>query len=298
MKRYNETAMSQGIHARGRIGLLAAGVLLCAAAVLAQRGRGGFGGGGFGGNDFGRGESFVPDFPKEGDFHFIRTEYVDLPGYGRGFNRFVSRTGRASGWWAQDWPDADNHFSFGLQRLTRLQIGEPRHLSLTDERLFDYPWIYATQVGYWDLSNAEILKLREYLNRGGFLMVDDFWGQNGNGEWEVFQDTMERVLPGHPITTIRMTDSVMHVLYDIEQKDLTFIPGTRHLRGGRVYQPAGTTPQWDAINDDKDRMVVAVNFNTDIGDAWEYADAPEYPADMTTLAYHYGINYIMYAMTH
>jgi hypothetical protein len=283
--------------ARTRTALVIAGVLLCAAAMLAQRGGGGFGGGGFGGN-FGRGESFTPDFPKDGDFHFIRTEYTDLPGYGRGFNRAVSRSGRASGWWAQDWPDADNHFSFGLQRLTRLQVGEPRHLDLLDERLFDYPWIYATQVGYWDLSAAEVLKLREYLNRGGFLMVDDFWGQNGSSEWDVFEETMERVLPGHPIATIRMSDSVMHVLYDIEQKDLTFIPGTRHIRGGRVYQPAGTSPQWDAINDGKDRMVVAVNYNTDIGDAWEYADAPEYPADMTTLAYRYGINYIMYAITH
>jgi len=266
---------------RKRTFLLVAGVLVCAAAMLAQRG------------DFGRGQSFVADFPKEGDFHFIRTEYTDLPQYQRGF-RFVSRDARANGWWAQDWPDADNHFSFGLKRLTNLQVGEPRHVALTDDRLFDYPWIYATQTGYWDLNAAEVLKLREYLNRGGFLMVDDFWGP-GNAEWDVFQQTMDRVLPGHAITTIRLSDSVMHVLYDIEQKDLTYIPGTRHLYRG---QPPGTSPQWDAINDDKNRMVVAVNYNTDIGDAWEYADAPEYPADMTTLAYRYGINYIMYAITH
>jgi hypothetical protein len=277
--------MTRGVS--GRTLLLIAGILLCAAAMLAQRG-GGFGGGG----GFGRGESFVADFPKEGDFHFIRTEYRD--NRGGGFNRAVSRSGRASGWWAQDWPDADNHFSFGLQRLTRLNMGEPRTISLLDEHLFDYPWIYLTQAGYIVLSNAEILKLREYLNRGGFLMVDDFWGP-GTQEWDVFQGTMEQVLPGHPITSIRLSDSVMHVLYDIEQKDLTYIPGTRHLYRG---QPPGTSPQWDAINDDKDRMVVAVNYNTDIGDAWEYADAPEYPADMTTLAYRYGINYIMYAITH
>jgi len=269
---------------RTRALLLIAGVLACAAAMLAQRQFGGGGG-------FGRGESFVAEFPKDGDFHFIRTEYVDLQRRGMGF---VSRTGRASGWWAQDWPDADNHFSFGLQRLTRLNIGEPRHVSLLDDQLFDYPWIYLTQAGYIDLSNAEVLKLRDYLNRGGFLMVDDFWGP-GNAEWDVFQEAMERVLPGHPITSIKLSDSVMHVLYDIEQKDLTYIPGTRHLYRG---QPPGTSPQWDAINDDKDRMVVAVNYNTDIGDAWEYADAPEYPADMTTLAYRYGINYIMYAITH
>lgn len=263
------------------------GVLLCGLTLLAQR---------FGGN-FGRGESFTPDFPKDGEFHFIRTEYTDLPYRGRGFNRFVSRTGRASGWWAQDWPDADNHFSFGVQRLTRLEVGEPVHVGLTDERLFDYPWIYATQVGYWDLSAPEILKLRDYLNRGGFLMVDDFWANSD--EWDVFQDTMQRVLPGHPITKIQLDHSVMHVLYDIEKKDLTFIPGTRHLGyDGQVHQPAGTSPEWDQIDDDRGRMVVAVNYNTDIGDAWEYADAPEYPAAMTTLAYRYGINYIMYAMTH
>jgi hypothetical protein len=271
-----------------RLGLLA-GLLLGALTLLAQR---------YGGS-FGRGESFVPDFNKTGEFHFIRTEYYDSRrgGFGGG-NRAVSRTGRASGWWAQDWPDADNHFSFGIQRLTRLQVGEPVHLALTDEHLFDYPWIYATQTGYWELSDEECKKLREYLDRGGFLMVDDFWGPNP-AEWEVFQETMERVLPGHPITKIELKDSVMHVLYDIEQKDLTFIPGTRHLDyNGGVHQPAGTSPQWDAINDDRGRMVVAVNYNTDIGDAWEFADAPEYPAAMTTLAYRYGINYIMYAITH
>ncbi len=292
------TAMKLRLGPRTRTGLVAAVVLASAVTLLAQRGRrgGGFGGG-FGG-DFGRGESFVPDFPKNGEFHFIRTEYTDLPYRGRGFNRFVSRTGRASGWWAQDWPDADNHFSFGIQRLTRLQVGEPVHVALTDARLFDYPWIYATQTGYWDLSDAECKQLREYLDRGGFIMVDDFWGP-GQDEWEVFEQTMQRVLPGHPIVKIQLSDSVMHVLYDIEQKDLTFIPGTRHLGyNGQVYQPAGTSPQWDAIDDDKGRMVVAVNYNTDIGDAWEYADAPEYPAAMTTLAYRYGINYIMYAMTH
>jgi Domain of unknown function (DUF4159) len=269
-----------------RAGLLA-GLVLGAVTLLAQR---------YGGS-FGRGESFVPDFAKNGEFHFIRTEYYDGR-RGFGGNRFVSRTGRASGWWAQDWPDADNHFSFGIQRLTRLQVGEPVHLALTDPNLFDYPWIYATQTGYWELSDEECKKLREYLDRGGFLMVDDFWGP-GAAEWEVFQDTMERVLPGHPIVKIDLKDTVMHVLYDIEQKDLTFIPGTRHLDyNGGVRQPAGTSPQWDAINDDRGRMVVAVNYNTDIGDAWEYADAPEYPAAMTTLAYRYGINYIMYAMTH
>jgi hypothetical protein len=114
---------------------------------------------------------------------------------------------------------------------------------------------------------------------------------------------MARVMPNKPISDIAMGESVMHVLFDIQQKDLSFIPGTRHLRRGAgggvvVQQPGGTQPAWRAMYDDRNRMDVAVNYNTDIGDAWEYADAPEYPEHMTELAYRYGINYLVYAMTH
>ena len=214
----------------------------------------------------------------------------------------MSRNGRGNGWWMQDWPDADEHFSTGVQRLTRVETGQPLHMSLTDDKLFDNPWIYATQTGYWGLDKAETARLREYLLRGGFLMVDDFWGPDPE-QWEVFKETMQRVLPNKPISDIAAPDPVMHVLYDIEEKDRSFIPGTRHLRSGPggtvvVQQPFGTTPAWRAMYDDKNRLIVAVNYNTDIGDAWEYADAPEYPEHMTSLAYRYGINYLVYAMTH
>jgi hypothetical protein len=240
-----------------------------------------------------------PTFPPRGEFHFIRVEYTDLPQYHRRWG-YASRGATGEGWWMVDWPDADDHFSMGVQRLTRIDTADPRHIRLTDDRLFEYPWIYATQTGWWGLSDAETARLREYLLRGGFLVVDDFWGPE---QWEVFRETMDRVLPNQPITDIAETDSVMHVLYDIEEKDLTFIPGTRHLRLGpggsvMVQQPYGTTPAWRAILDDKKRMVVAVNFNTDVGDAWEYADSPQYPEAMTSLAYRYGINYLIYSMTH
>lgn len=270
------------------------GALLCIALVgMAQRRRffGGFGGG------F-RAEDEAPMPTKQAEFHFLRLEYTDLPEFRRGFG-FVSRNGRGSGWWAQDWPDADNHFTKGVDRLTKIDIGDPRHLPLTDDRIFDYPWIYATQTAYWDLTDAEVARLREYLLRGGFLVTDDFWGDD---EWEYFRESMNRVLPNKPIPDIEETDSVMHVLYDIQAKDRTFIPGSRHLRryGGtvQIMQPPGTTPAWRAMYDDKNRMVVAVNFNTDVGDAWEFADVPYYPEAMTTLAYRYGINYLIYAMTH
>lgn len=265
-----------------------AAVLSIAIAAVAQRGR-------FQTPD--ADEKLAP--VRNAEFHFIRIEYTDLPQYHRRWG-YTSRDGTGAGWWLVDWPNADNHFTTGIQRLTRIDTGDPRHLRLTDDRLFDYPWIYATQTGWWELTKAETGRLREYLLRGGFLVVDDFWGPDA---WEVFRQTMQRVLPERPITDIAEADSVMHVLYDIEEKDLTFIPGSRHLRRGpggtvQVVQPEGTMPAWRAMYDDSRHMIVAVNFNTDVGDAWEFADVPYYPEAMTALAYRYGINYIVYSMTH
>lgn len=270
-----------------RRGLL---LLLVAVVALAQRGR-------FREPAADDDEATAP--AREADFHFIRVEYTDLPEYHRRWG-YSSRDGTGTGWWLVDWPAADNHFTRGIERLTRIDTGDPRHLRLTDARLFDYPWIYATQAGWWGLTDAETACLRDYLLRGGFLVVDDFWGPE---QWEVFRRTMNRVLPGQPITDIAETDSVMHVLYDIQEKDRTFIPGSRHLRRGpggetMVVQPEGSIPAWRAMNDPRGRMVVAVNFNTDVGDAWEFADVPYYPEAMTALAYRYGINYIIYAMSH
>jgi hypothetical protein len=267
--------------------LMIAGLLGLAAVAFSQR----FGG--FRGN---ASQAIESEFSPNAEFHFLRMEYRDNTG-NRGFG-FGSRRGRGDGWWAQDWPDADEHFSKGVQRLTRMDVGDPQHVSLTDDKLFDYPWIYATQVGYWVLSDQETSRLREFLLRGGFIMTDDFWDINGPQEMEVFKEAMDRVLPGQPITDIGLDDSVMNVLYNIQQNDLVFIPGSRHLYGGRVVQPAGTKSAWRAMYDPKNRLVVAVNFDTDIGDAWEFADVPYYPERMTTLAYHYGINYLIYSVTH
>jgi Domain of unknown function (DUF4159) len=262
-------------------------LLLSAAVLLSQRSNGG------------RNQNPQSELPAQGDFHFIRTEYSDRAQYGRGFG-FSSRGGRGRGWWNVDWPEADEHFSIGVKRLTRIDVGAPRTLAIADDSLYDHPWIYLTQAGYWSMPESDVPRLREYLLRGGFLMVDDFWSQE---EWESFADIMNRVLPGQPIDDIQLSDSVMHVLFTIEQKDLTFIPGSRHLRRGAggsvvVQQPPGSQPAWRSIEDGKHRMVVAVNFDTDVADAWEFADVPYYPAEMTTLAYRYGVNYIVYAMTH
>ncbi|HXS94462.1 MAG TPA: DUF4159 domain-containing protein [Candidatus Limnocylindrales bacterium] len=263
---------------------------VAAAAALAQRG-GRFG---FAGPD-----DEAPMPRRDAEFHFIRLEYTDLPQFHRRFG-FASRNGQGNGWWMVDWPDADNHFTRGLERLTRIDTGDPRHLRLTDKDLFDYPWIYATQTGWWGLTDEECARLREYLLRGGYIVTDDFWGDE---QWETFRQTMARVLPGHPLTDLSPSDAVMHMVYDIREQDRTFIPGSRHLRRGaggtvEVVQPEGSAPAWRAMYDDHGRMVVAANYDTDVGDAWEFADVPYYPAAMTLLAYRYGVNYVTYAMTH
>jgi hypothetical protein len=226
--------------------------------------------------------------PKS-EYHFVRLEYIDRSSARRGWG------GR--GWWRQDWPEAEIHFAQGVRRLTRIDTGEGIHLPLTDDRIFDYPWLYATQVGYWDLSDQEVNRLRDYLLRGGFLVVDDFYGLE---DWSVFRDTMQRVLPDRPILDVEESHSLTNVLYTI--RDRTFIPGLRHLRAGAggsiVIQPQAMPPSWRAIYDDKGYVLVAINYNMDVGDAWEHADLPEYPEQMTTLAYRFGINYLVYSMTH
>jgi hypothetical protein len=225
------------------------------------------------------------------EFQFARMIYTDLPQQRRG----------GYGWWMQDWPDAEEHFGQGVGRLTRLDVGEGVTLLLTDDHVFDYPWLYATQVGYWDLSDEEVARLREYLLRGGFLMTDDFFGAN---EWYVFANTMSRVFPDRPLLEIPQDDPVLHVIYDIDE--FTQIPGLRHLncfgrgrRGGGGYAATRLpAPEWHGIYDDSGRLMVAVNYNQDVGDAWEEADDPCYPEPMTALAYRVAINYAIYTMTH
>lgn len=209
-----------------------------------------------------------------------------------------SNWGPGRPWWRIDWPSAEYFFTDGLQRYTSIDTApDSVHISLFDDSLFDYPWLFAQQVGRWQLGEAEVAALREYLLRGGFLVVDDF---HGPAQWQIFERVMQRVLPGARIEDLDATDPLMNVLYELNQN--TQIPGRRHLRSGmgsevRVDMPH-TPPRWRGIHDAQGRLMVAVNFNMDMGDAWEHADDPVYPVPMTSLAYRFGINYIVYAMTH
>jgi hypothetical protein len=225
------------------------------------------------------------DATERTEFVFARLQY---PGFGG--DSFWARRGS----WATDYPKADRQFVMGVRRLTRLNVRSVEQVvNLDNDEIFDYPWIYATEVGHWNLTDAQCAKLREYLLRGGFMMTDDF---HGSVEWDVFLRGMRRVFPDRPISDLATTESINHVLYDID--DRFQVPGIQHLYTGRIAEYDGVEPVWRAIYDDKGRVMVAISQNSDLGDAWEHADEPRYPERYASLAYRIGINYIMYAMTH
>ena len=236
-------------------------------------------------------ESLPETAQPTAEFQFTRLIY----GGGRG------GYGRRGSGWTTDWPDAEFHFMQGLTRLTRINGAEVsryngaggRRVSLGDDSIFDYPWLYAVEVGHWYLDSSEAARLREYLLRGGFLVVDDF---HGSREWSVFLTSMLRVFPDRPILEVPENDEVLHVLYDLDQR--VQIPGIRFLYSGRTWEKDGVVPHWRGIYDDSGRLIVAINFNMDLGDAWEHADTPQYPEPMTALAYRFAVNYVIYAITH
>src|SRR5690606_34925510 len=153
--------------------------------------------------------------------------------------------------WTIDYPRGDRHIAEMIDRLTVLDARsteQPVNLDDGDD-VFYWPWLYAVEVGSWALTDAQARKLREYLLRGGFLMVDDF---HGDLEWQVFVDSMSKVFPDRPILDIPPDDRIFNVLYEIE--DLSQIPGAQFLQTGRTYEGFDAmTPHWRAIYDDDGR---------------------------------------------
>jgi hypothetical protein len=235
---------------------------------------------------FARGEIVYSGALDDGEFYFTRLMYDDARGGGGG------RWGHGAAF--TDWPDAEIHLLQGLSRLTRLATGaEGVTIGLQDDELMTFPWLYAVEVGRWYLSDEDAARLREYLLRGGFLMVDDFWGTY---QWAVFIESMQRVFPDRPIVELGDDHELLHVLYDLDQR--IQIPGRSYFSSGVTWQQDGYVPYWRGIFDDAGRLMVAINFNMDMGDAWEHADDPYYPEPMTALAYRFAVNYVVYAMTH
>jgi hypothetical protein len=230
------------------------------------------------------------DFPLPPDWN-EKTEFVRArlmyPGI-----RF--RWGRAQSW-TIDYPRADRHVLPGIRRLTRIHTRSVEQVVDLDDPddIFNWPFVYAVEVGTWDLSDAQAKKLRDYLLRGGFLMVDDF---HGTQEWELFMIGMTKVFPDRPVVDLEDADPIFRVLYDLD--DRFQVPGAQWFGSHRTYERDGYEARWRGIYDDNKRLMVAICHNMDLGDAWEWSDDPAYPEKWASLAYRVAVNYTIYAMTH
>ena len=234
----------------------------------------------------------VPDWEKDKQFEhdvftFVRIRYSSWGGgYGRGGGR-----------WDTDYPDSDLNFSYRLQELTSLKVDpDGKVLRLTDPELFDYPFIYIIEPGRMMLEEAEVKALRRYLNNGGFLMVDDFWGED---EWDNFYRQIKRVFPNREPQELPLEHEIFHCVYDLKEKPM--IPSINtYFSGYRTERWDAQEPHYRAIFDDKDRMMAIICHNTDLGDGWERegVDAGYFREYSEKWAYPMGINIIVYAMTH
>jgi Domain of unknown function (DUF4159) len=235
-----------------------------------------------------------PDWQEKTEFAFARLMFPG--GWNDGYRgRFDGDWREGLTLWTQDFPRADRHFSQALRRLTRVSVRSVEQcVNLDEGDAYDWPWLYAVQVGEWGLTNQQAAELRDYLLRGGFFMADDFHGQT---EWQVFEERIKKVFPDREIVEIDDSDPIFHTVYDMTKK--LQIPGAAHLHQGcKNCGEGGVGAHWRGILDDKGRVMVAISYNSDIGDAWEYADDANYPAPFADVAMRLGVNYVVYAMTH
>lgn len=235
--------------------------------------------------------------PPEPEFRLARLAYA---------GNYNDRGGRS---WTTDAPEAEYHLSQGIRRLTRINTIDPDRDEIVypvlpfdptqplNPELFTHPFLYAVEVGRWYLDEEETKMLREYLERGGFLMVDDF---HGSEQWEGFMESFQRVFPDREVRDIPEDHEVFHVLYDVGEQvhNKTQVAGVAALQSGVTYEQDGYEPKWRGVFDDNGRLMVAINFNMDLGDSWEHADTPGYPQPLTALGYRFAISYALYSMTH
>jgi Domain of unknown function (DUF4159) len=242
-----------------------------------------------------------PDWQEPGEWVFARLMYPEHPNalFGGWRMRFQTDWRQGGTSWTQDYPRADRHFAQAVRRLTRVHVRsveQPVNPDETDD-FYNWPWLNAGEMGDWKLTKAQAGVLREYLLRGGFLMLDDFWGAE---EYARFEESMKMVFPDRPVVEMPSHDAIFHTVYDLD--DRYQVPGQWGLpgaRGGMFRRRAiGTVAHWYGIYDDKNRVMVAISFNSDLGDSWEWADDPNYPEKYSALGIRIGVNYVVYAMTH
>ncbi len=194
--------------------------------------------------------------------------------------------------WAVDFPKSDQQFMIVIKRLMHLNGYDWENpVSLADPALRKFPLIYMLEVGGMYLTDEEVEGLRGYMDAGGFVIVDDFWGQD---EWDVFEFNFRRIYPDKPIVDITLDHPLYTAYYTIDHVEMTPAIGNTFQR----TECYGCYTQVKGVYDDEGRLMMVINFNTDLGDAWEWAEDPSYPLETSTYAYEMGANMIVYAMSH
>ena len=233
------------------------------------------------------------NIPYDGRFTFVRIR-TDVSGSLGGFGR-SSRRGRG-GWgqppWAHDYPRAERNFAQILTATTFVNTyeGGSNILTFDDPELPNYPLAYVSEPGSWQMNDAEEEGLRNYLLKGGFVIFDDFGGLR---DWANFQAQLSRVLPEgrlQDLSTLDPLPAIFDSFFEIPEPESLTPP----------YNSGGW-PQYFGIFEDNDpakRLMLIANFNNDHGDYWEFSDSGWLPIDLTNEAYKFGVNYVIYAMTH
>jgi hypothetical protein len=228
--------------------------------------------------------------PYDGRFVFIRLRYNTA---------FGSRT-RGGPQWSHDYPRGEVHFTKILKEITYVQprIDGSNILSVDDPELFNYPIAYMAEPGFWSLTDKETESFRAYLKKGGFVIFDDFreseYGINGVDHWTNLQDQMRRVLPeARWIEIDKGSEPVWHSFFEI--------PNPMALVPHPTYSGRNLHPRYFGIfegNDPSKRLIVVANVDGDISEYWEFSDTGFAPVDLNNEAYKYGINYVIYGLTH
>ena len=230
------------------------------------------------------------DSTSFGEFTFVRTIYQSpMRGYGR-------RSYYGGGTWTTDYPEADNNFIVGLREWagTNLKIApRPEALEILDDRMFDYPIIYIVEPGFMELTDEQAARLREYIMRGGFIFLDDFWGEY---EWENVQEQFRKILPEYQIKDLPLSHPIFHSYLDVEE--VVQVPNVYNAQRGITSEKGGVVPYYMGIENKDGRLVAFLARNSDLGDAWEWINDPAYPVKYGLPAYKVGINVVIYAMSH
>jgi len=223
------------------------------------------------------------DVPYDGRFAFVRLTYQTLPG-GYWYR------GQPS--WSHGYPTAEDNLMEILDTVTTIDgHRETKTLSLEDPAIFEYPVLYIIEVSWWQMTDREARNLRAFLDKGGFVIVDDFktaeW-RGGRG-WEQFAENIARVNPAAKFIDLDVSHQLFNQYFQITSLDIfpqAYNAGRPIFRG--VFED----------NDVRKRMQMFVAYNTDISQFWEWSGRGFRPVADTNEAYKLGVNAIVYGLTH